>query len=468
MTGGGQEVLRFPAGFAWGTATASYQIEGAVNEGGRGQSIWDTYAHTPGNIVDGDTGDEACDHYHRYVEDVALLADLGVTHYRFSLAWPRLQPTGRGELNPAGVDFYTRLIDALLEAGIQPWITLYHWDLPQELEDAGGWPDRATAYRFADYAARVHEKLSDRVRFWTTLNEPWCSAFLGYAQGRHAPGQQDHAAAMRAVHHLLLGHGLAVEQMRTQDRNSSFGITLNLSPVDAATDSAADRDAARRVDGLMNRVFLDPLLHGHYPADVLEDVRPVTDSTHIVAGDEQIIAQPLDVLGINYYSRQVVRSGSRPRVWTPEQQPSAWVASSDVEPAPRGLPTTEMGWEIDPDGLYDILTRVHRDYGPIALYVTENGAAFADEPGPDGTVSDPDRVRYLDRHFRAAHRALTDGVDLRGYFVWSMMDNYEWAFGYSKRFGLIYVDYETQRRTPKDSARWYARVTQNNGIGAPA
>jgi beta-glucosidase len=464
----GTDILRFPEGFAWGTATASYQIEGGVAEGGRGQSIWDTFAHTPGNVLGGDTGDEACDHYHRYAEDVALMADLGITHYRFSLAWPRLQPEGTGALNPEGVDFYSRLIDALLAKGIQPWITLYHWDLPQALENAGGWPDRTTAYRFADFAARVHDKLADRVRFWTTLNEPWCSAFLGYAEGRHAPGRQDHTAAMRAVHHLLLGHGLAVEEMRTQNRNSSFGITLNLSPVNAATDSAEDQDAARRIDGLMNRVFLDPLLHGRYPADVLEDVRPVTACTHREPGDERIIAQPLDVLGINYYSRHVVRSGSRPRVWSPGQQPSPWVGSSDVEPVPRGLPTTEMGWEIDPGGLYDILTRVHRDYGPRSVYVTENGAAFADEPGPDGTVPDPDRVRYLDRHFQAAHRAIADGVDLRGYFVWSMMDNFEWALGYSKRFGLFYVDYETQRRIPKDSAHWYAQVTRNNGIAGTA
>lgn len=461
----GQEVPRFPDGFAWGTATASYQIEGGVTEGGRGQSIWDTFAHTPGNVLNGDTGDDACDHYHRYAEDVRLLADLGVTHYRFSLAWPRLQPDGTGELHPDGVDFYSRLIDALLTAGIQPWITLYHWDLPQALEDAGGWPERATAYRFADYAARIHERLADRVRFWTTLNEPWCSAFLGYAQGRHAPGRQDHAAAMRAAHHLLLGHGLAVERMRTHDRNSALGITLNLFPVDAASDSAADRDAARRVDGLANRLFLDPLLRGRYPADVLEDVHPVTDSSYILDGDERLIAQPLDVLGINYYTRHVVRSGSQPRVWAPGREPTAWVASSDVEPASRCLPTTDMDWEIDPDGLYEVLTRVYREYGPIPLYVTENGAAFGDEPGPAGKVCDPDRIRYLDRHFRAAHRAIADGVDLRGYFVWSMMDNYEWALGYSKRFGLIYVDYPTQRRIPKDSARWYAQVTRSNGIG---
>lgn len=460
----GQEVLRFPDGFAWGTATASYQIEGGVTEGGRGQSIWDTFAHTPGKVLNGDTGDDACDHYHRYPEDVRLLADLGVTHYRFSLAWPRVQPEGKGKLNPDGVDFYSRLIDALLAAGIQPWITLYHWDLPQALENAGGWPQRATAHRFADYAARIHDKLADRAQFWTTLNEPWCSAFLGYAQGRHAPGRQDHAAAMRAAHHLLVGHGLAVEQMRTHNRNSTLGITLNLAPVDAASDSAEDREAARRIDGLANRLFLDPLLHGRYPTDVLDDVRPVTDSSYVVDGDEQIIAQPLDVLGVNYYTRHVVRSGTQPRVWVPGRRASPWVASSDVEPASRGLPTTAMGWEIDPRGLHETLTRVYHEYGPIPLYVTENGAAFNDEPGPDETVRDPDRIRYLDRHFRAAHRAIADGIDLRGYFVWSMMDNYEWALGYSKRFGLIYVDYPTQRRIPKDSARWYAQVTRNNGV----
>jgi beta-glucosidase len=453
-------LLRFPEGFAWGAATASYQIEGAVAEDGRGPSIWDTFSHTPGAVVDGHTGDIADDHYHRYRQDVGMLAELGASHYRFSIAWPRLQPEGRGRLNPAGVDFYSRLVDALLEQGIEPWVTLYHWDLPQALEDAGGWPQRDTAPRFADYAAAVHERLSDRIRHWTTLNEPWCSALLGYAAGVHAPGRTEPAAALRAVHHLLLGHGLALQALRAQDASSTLGITLNLFPVDAAGDSAADADAARRIDGLANRLFLDPVLRGRYPADVVEDTRGVSDWAHLHDGDEATIGTPLDVLGVNYYFRHVVRAGSA----TTAAGPSPWVGTSGVEFVSRGLERTEMGWEVDPKGIYDVLLRVHRDYGPLPLYVTENGAAFADAPGPDGAVSDPARVRFLDGHFRAAHRAIAEGVDLRGYFVWSLLDNFEWALGYTKRFGLYYVDYQTQRRIPKDSARWFAGVTRRNGL----
>src|SRR6266545_618505 len=410
-------LLHFPEGFAWGAATASYQIEGAVAEGGRGPSIWDTFSHTPGAVTGGHTGNVADDHYHRYQQDVALLAELGASHYRFSIAWPRLQPEGRGKLNPAGVDFYSRLVEALLGAGIEPWVTLYHWDLPQALEDAGGWPHRDTASRFADYAAAIH---------------------------------------------LLLGHGLALQALRAQDARSTLGITLNLFPVDAASDAAADVDAARRVDGLANRLFLDPLLRGRYPADVLEDVGGVGDRAHLRDGDEATIATPFDVLGVNYYFRHVVRAGGAGR----PGGPSPWVGSGDVEFVSRGLERTAMGWEVDPQGLYDVLVRVHRDYGPLPLYITENGAAFADEPGPDGAVSDPARVRYLDGHFRAAHRAIADGVDLRGYFVWSLLDNFEWAQGYTKRFGLYYVDYPTQRRIPKDSARWFAGVTSRNALPA--
>jgi beta-glucosidase len=451
--------MPFPDGFAWGAATASYQIEGGVHEGGRGPSIWDTFAHTPGRIADGETGDVADDHFHRYAEDVGLLADLGATHYRFSFAWPRLQPDGRGALNPAGVDFYSRLLDALLERGIQPWATLYHWDLPQALEDAGGWPVRDTAQRFAEYAALVHERFHDRFGNWTTLNEPWCSAFLGYASGNHAPGRQEPAAALAAAHHLMLGHGLAVEAMRAQDAGSTYGITLNLYPVDPATDADADRDAARRIDAVTNRIFLDPLLRGRYPDDLRADVAAVSDLSFIADGDEKTIAAPLDVLGVNYYSRHVVRSSGSPQ----EGRSTAWVGSSDVVSVPRALPTTEMGWEIDPQGLYDVLSRVYREYGPLPLYVTENGAAYADAPDADGAVHDPQRVEYLDSHFRTAHRAIQDGIDLRGYFVWTLMDNFEWAWGFTKRFGLVYVDYPTQRRIPKDSARWFAEVTRRNG-----
>ena len=459
---GGNGLLRFPEGFIWGAATASYQIEGAVAEGGRGPSIWDTFAHTPGTIDNGDTGDVADDHYHRYREDVALLADLGVTHYRFSLAWPRLQPQGRGPLNPAGVDFYQRLVEALLEAGVQPWVTLYHWDLPQPLEDAGGWPERDTAPRFAEYAAAVHERLRDRIAWWTTLNEPWCSAYLGYADGSHAPGRTEPGAAVRAAHHLLLGHGLALQAMRAEGDGASFGITLNLHPVDPASDRDGDLDAARRIDGLFNRQFLDPVLRGRYPADLLEDLAPVTDAAHVREGDERTIAQPVDFLGINYYSPMLVRAGDGPR-HRPDAR-SVWVGSNDVEFVSRGLPRTAMGWEVDPRGLYDILSRVQRDYGPLPLYVTENGAAFADEVGADGTVADPLRVEYLDAHFRSAHRAIADGIDLRGYFVWTLIDNFEWARGYSMRFGLVYVDYPTQRRIPKQSARWFSGVTRRNGL----
>jgi beta-glucosidase len=449
----------FPDGFTWGTATASYQIEGAVAEDGRSPSIWDTFSHTPGAVLNGDTGDLADDHYHRYREDVELMASLGIRAYRFSLAWPRLQPEGRGPLNEKGVDFYVRLADALLEREIEPWATLYHWDLPQVLQDAGGWPARDTALRFADYAARVHDRLKDRVGNWITLNEPFCASLLGYAAGVHAPGVRDDAAAVRAIHHLLLGHGLAVAAIRAQGFESLLGITVNLSPIEPA--GAADADAARRIDGLANRVFLDPLLAGGYPDDVVDDLAGVSDFGHVRDGDAQTIAAPLDFLGVNYYFRDVVRAGGR------GPDPSPWVASRDVEFVTRGYPTTEMGWEIDPDGLHDLLVRLRRDYPALPpVYITENGAAFPDTPVADGEVPDPDRIAYLDAHLRAAQRAIAAGVDLRGYFVWSLLDNFEWAFGYSKRFGIVHVDYETQTRTPKHSARWYAEVVRGNGLPA--
>ncbi|WP_308282676.1 GH1 family beta-glucosidase [Pseudonocardia nigra] len=457
------DAITFPEGFAWGTATASYQIEGAVAEGGRGRSIWDTFAHTPGRTRSGDTGDVACDHYHRYADDVALMRELNVDTYRFSLAWPRLQPNGRGELNPEGVAFYDRLVDELLTAGIRPWVTLYHWDLPQALEDAGGWPVRDTALRFADYAAAVHARLADRVADWTTLNEPWCSAFLGYASGHHAPGIQDPAAAVRAAHHLMLGHGLAVEAMRSARPDLRYGITLNLYPTEAATDDPADLDAARRVDGQSNRLYLDPILAGRYPDDLLADLVPIAGGEHLRDGDDKQIALPLDVLGVNYYSRHVVRAARPDSDYTPND---AWVGAADIEKIRTGKPVTAMGWEIDDQGLYDILTRVARDYAAPPMYVTENGAAYPDAVGPDGRVHDQQRIDYLDGHFRAAHRAIADGVDLRGYFVWSLMDNFEWAWGYDRRFGIVHVDSATQQRTIKDSGRWFAEVARRNGLPA--
>src|SRR5262245_45422453 len=454
----------FPTGFLWGTATASYQIEGGVDEGGRGESIWDRFAHTPGRILNGDTGDVACDHYHRYDEDVALMSELGLNAYRFSLAWPRLQPGGSGPLSGAGLAFYESLIDELLAAGIRPWVTLYHWDLPQALEDAGGWPERDTALRFADFAAAVHERLADRVSDWTTLNEPWCSAFLGYASGVHAPGRVEPAASVAAAHHLLLGHGMAVAAMRSARPEQRFGITLNLYPVTTISDDADDRDAARRVDGICNRIFLDPVLRGSYPDDVRADLEPIGGSDFIADGDAATIAAPIDFLGVNYYSRHVVRAARQDRDDAGARRDPAWVGAADVEKVDTGRPKTRMGWEIDPTGLLDVLHRLAREYDAPPLYVTENGAAFADEVTPDGEVHDAARVDYLDGHFRAAEQAIDDGVDLRGYFVWSLIDNFEWSWGFDRRFGVVHVDFATQQRTIKDSGRWLAGVAEANGI----
>lgn len=434
------------AGFRWGAATAAYQIEGATNEDDRGPSIWDTFARTPGRILNGDTGEEAIDHYHRYESDVDIMREIGLDAYRFSVAWPRIQPNGRGPANQRGLDFYRRLVDELLSKDIEPWLTLYHWDLPQTLEDAGGWPERDTAYRFAEYASIVYEALGDRVRNWITLNEPWCSAFLGYASGDHAPGRTEPAAAVRAAHHLLLGHGLAVDALR----GTNVGITVNLYAVSPATTDPSDVDAARHVDGLQNRLFLDPVLTGQYPDDVQRDLVNVVDFDEFVRDrDLETISAPLNFLGVNYYSRHVVASGSDTGVW---------LGTPTVHITLRGLPVTDMGWEVDSAGLTEVLVRVARDYPSIPLYITENGAAYVDEPPADGRVHDPERTKYLDSHLRACREAIAQGVDLRGYFAWSLFDNFEWAWGYSKRFGLVYVDYETQRRILKDSALWYSEM----------
>ncbi len=467
--------LDFPAGFLWGAATAAYQIEGAAAEDGRTPSIWDTFSHTPGRVVGGDTGDVACDHYHRYPEDLDLMSDLGLSSYRLSVSWSRVQPHGRGPANQAGLGFYSRIVDGLLERGIKPWITLYHWDLPQELEDAGGWPERDTAARFADYAQLVHDAFGDRARYWTTLNEPWCSAFLGYGSGDHAPGRTEPAASVAAAHHLMLGHGLAVQAMRAGGGDHEYGITLNLYAISPASDSVEDADAARRIDGLSNRIFLDPVLRGSYPEDVVADLAQVTDFGFVREGDMATVSTPLDVLGINYYSRHVVATppavaeGAEPaepaKYW---RKPSCYPGSEHVEFRNRGLPVTAMGWEIDAPGLVETLVRVHDEYTKIPLYVTENGAAFDDEVGPDGQVDDARRVDYFDQHLRACHQSIEAGVPLRGYFGWSLLDNFEWAWGYTKRFGMIYVDYPTQRRIPKASGRWYAGITRANGLTAEA
>jgi beta-glucosidase len=463
------ERLAFPPGFIWGAATAAYQIEGAATEDGRTASIWDTFSHTPGKTVNGETGDVAADHYHRYRDDVALMGELGIAAYRFSVSWPRVIPGGSGPVNAKGLDFYSRLVDSLLEASIQPVVTLYHWDLPQELEDAGGWTNRATSERFAEYAAVLAGALGDRVATWTTFNEPWCSAFLGYSSGVHAPGRQEPAAALSAVHHLLLAHGLAIGELRSVlPAEARTAITLNLHVVRPATQSAADLDAARQIDGLANRVWLDPLFKGSYPEDVLHDTREITDWSFVQPGDLEVISRPLDVLGVNYYTPTLVRAydGSGPKSTADGhgQGGETWPGASSVEFLPQEGQHTEMGWVVDPTGLYDLLMRLHRELPDLPLMMTENGAAFIDVVEPDGSVPDPDRVNYLRGHLNAVANAITDGADVRGYFVWSLMDNYEWAWGYAKRFGVIRVDFDTQERTIKDSGRFYADVVRENSV----
>ncbi|MFF8414301.1 GH1 family beta-glucosidase [Streptomyces omiyaensis] len=451
--------LRFPQGFRWGTATAAYQIEGAATEDGRTPSIWDTFSRTPGKVRNGDTGDIAADHYHRVREDVALMRELGVTDYRFSVAWPRVQPTGRGPALQKGLDFYRRLCDELREAGIRPVATLYHWDLPQELEDAGGWPRRETAARFAEYAGIVADGLGDRVATWTTLNEPWCAAFLGYGNGVHAPGRTDDADALRAAHHLNLAHGWAVGALREAlPAGTEVSLTLNLHVVRALTESAEDRDAARRIDAVANRIFLDPVFRGRLPEDLVRDTSGVTDWDFVRDGDMAAIAAPIDSLGLNYYSPTVVAAGS-------SESPSPWAgAERHVRFLPAPGPRTAMDWPVDADGLYELLTRLRDELPGVPLVITENGAAYDDYADPSGQVRDPERVAYLHGHLAAVRRAVEDGADVRGYFLWSLLDNFEWAFGYSKRFGIVHVDFASQRRTLKDSARWYADVIARGGL----
>ncbi|WP_332641630.1 GH1 family beta-glucosidase [Aeromicrobium sp.] len=437
------DISAFPDDFSWGVATSAYQIEGAVGEDGRTPSIWDTFAEQPGRVIGGETGAIAVDHYHRWSDDVDLMSELGLGAYRFSIAWPRVQPDGQGSGNAAGIAFYDRLVDRLLEKGITPWATLYHWDLPDTLEQSGGWPVRDTAEHIADYTTIIAEALGDRVKHWITLNEPWCAAYLGYASGIHAPGRTEPAASVAASHHLMLGHGLAVDRLRAAVPDAQVGVTLNLYPVSPVDDSGRHDDAVRRIDGLMNRWFLDPILKGSYPKDVLADIAPVTDASFILDGDPELIAQPLDFLGINYYTRHVVGAG-------------LWPGSSDVRfESENGLERTASGWDIDPQGLVDVLSRVQRDYAPIPVYLTENGAAFDDEV-VDGVVHDADRISFLNDHLESIATMRQQGMDIRGYFAWSLLDNYEWAEGYAKRFGIVHVDYETQVRTPKDSARWYS------------
>jgi beta-glucosidase len=457
--------LRFPPGFQWGVATSAYQIEGAVDLDGRGPSIWDTFSATPGRVIGGDTGAVAADHVRRMAGDVALIAELGIPWYRFSVAWPRVQPTGRGEPLAAGLDLYSRLVDQLLARGVEPVVTLYHWDLPQALEDAGGWPVRETAERFGEYAHAVGRALGDRVRNWSTINEPWCASMLGYAGGVHAPGRTEPGAAVAAAHHLLLAHGLAVDALRATVRApaAEIGITLNPYPVVAAGDRDEDRDAARRVDGVANRLWYDAVLLGRYPDDVIADFGAVSALEHVEAGDLQQIARPIDSLGVNYYRRYHVRHLPGASAAGPT---ATWPGSPDVGLVTPPGPVTASGWAIEPDGLREALVAVTTSYAPPPLVVHESGAAFDDEPGPDGQIDDRDRIEYLDGHLRAAHAALGVGVDLRGFFAWSLFDNFEWAEGYAHHFGIVHVDFDTLERTPKASARWYSELARTGRLRA--
>ncbi|MFJ3202466.1 GH1 family beta-glucosidase [Streptomyces sp. NPDC086989] len=463
----------FPPDFLWGTATAAYQIEGAAREGGRTPSIWDTFSHTPGKVFEGHTGDVAVDHYHRYPEDVRLMAELGLNAYRFSVSWSRVQPTGRGPAVQKGLDFYRRLVDELLAAGIDPALTLYHWDLPQDLEDVGGWPERSTAERFAEYATLVADALGDRVKRWITLNEPWCSAFLGYASGVHAPGRTNPVAALRAAHHLNLGHGLAVRALRSAlPADAQLAVSLNLHEVRPLSPSAEDREAARRIDAVGNRIWLGPMLEGGYPEDLLADTAHLTDWAFVRDGDPAAIHQRLDLLAVNYYTSTVVshvaKGAARPQDdGHGASEHSPWPGADQVAFHRAPGERTAMGWPVDPSALYDLLTRTTARYPGLPLVISENGAAYEDVIGPDGTVHDPQRAAYIHAHLDAVHRAITDGADVRGYFLWSLLDNFEWAYGYAKRFGAVHVDYDTLERTPKSSARWYSRVARTGELHAP-
>ncbi len=445
----------FPDSFKWGTATSAQQIEGGRHAGGRADSIWDRFAASPGNIEDGSLPDTTCDHFNRWRNDIELMQWLGTNAYRFSTSWSRIMPDGRTP-NSQGLDFYDQLVDGLLDAGIEPFLTLNHWDLPQALQDRGGWPERDTAQAFVDYAAAVSARLGDRVRQWCTHNEPWVIATLGYEEGQHAPGFTSPADSLRVAHHLLLSHGLATEVIRNQARDPQVGIVLVHSPAYPDSDSKADHDAARWFDGFFNRWYLDPLFKGTYPADAVADRiargHLTADMPFVQDGDLAVISAPMDYLGINYYSRVIMKRGE-------DGSPVA------VPGAPKEE-LTEMGWEVFPEGLTRTLVRIHEDYAPPCLYITENGAAFTDPAEKDGHIADAHRQNYLRDHFIAAQAAIAVGVPLRGYFAWSLLDNFEWGHGYTKRFGLFQVDFDTLERTAKDSAFFYRDVIDRNAVSA--
>jgi beta-glucosidase len=443
---------RFPENFLWGVATSAYQIEGAWQEDGKGPSIWDVFAHQKGRVVNGENGDVAADHYHRWQEDVGIMADMGLKAYRFSIAWTRVLPQGTGQVNTAGLDFYDRLVDALLERNIEPFPTLFHYDLPLALHERGGWPNRETAQAFGEYAAVVTQRLGDRVTYWITHNEPAVTAGMGYFTGEHAPGRRNPFAALHAVHTLLLSHGYAAEAVRAHShRTPQIGIALNLHPIHPASSRKRDQRAARLLDGMGNRLFLDPLLCGRYPDDIYRPFRPLFPK--IEASDMARIAAPLDLMGINYYTRTVVRRGLNPMTFFAAEAP------------PDDSEYSEM-WEIYPPGIYELIARVWEEYHPKQIIVTENGVPVPDVLS-NGHVRDERRIRYLRDHIAQTHRAVEDGIPVTGYFVWSLLDNFEWALGYEKRFGLVYVDYATLKRTVKDSGHWYAQVIRENGVEAP-
>jgi len=437
-------VYKFPHNFLWGAATASYQIEGAWNEDGKGESIWDRFSHTPGKVTEGNTGDIACDHYHRYPEDIALMRQLGLKAYRFSIAWARVLPGGRGPINPHGLDFYDRLVDALCAANIEPFLTLYHWDLPQVLQDEGGWENRNTCHAFADYSALMVKRLGDRVKYWTTFNEPSVAAFIGNLTGEHAPGYRDPKIAYQVAHNLMVAHGLAVQAIRGANSNLETGIVLNLWMADPATSSPEDVAAAEAAWERDETLFLDPLFKGHYPTGAYQLAGG--NMPKILDGDMALIAQELDFVGINYYSRNVI--GVKGKVNT--------IPGSEY---------TEMGWEVCAPALRRMLVKINNNYSLPPIYITENGSSFKDEVSADGRIHDPRRLDYLKNHFIQTHLAMQDGVDVRGYMVWSLLDNFEWGHGFSKRFGLTHVDYKTQKRTVKDSGEWYAELIRTNEIG---
>lgn len=463
------DALTFPNDFLFGAATASYQIEGGVKEGGRGPSIWDTFSATPGRVLDGDTGEVACDHYHRLADDVGAMAELGLTAYRFSMAWPRIQPTGSGEFNQEGFDFYHRLFDELEKHKITPLVTLYHWDLPQDLEDAGGWPARETVDRFVEYARRTAQEFKDRAVYWTTFNEPWCTAFLGYGSGAHAPGRSSHPDSLAAAHHLNLAHGLAYKAIKEVHPEAQVSIVLNSHlPRPWNVANPKDVEAAHKIDALANRIFIDPLVKGSYPQDLLDFTQEITDWSFVHEGDLDAIKGTVDLIGVNYYSSHSVRHREGPRVDTGEDghkttRFSCWPGADDVEFMPLVGKRTTMGWNVDPSGFHAHLLRIASDFD-VPMIVTENGASWPDEVDEDGRIRDEDRYRYYYDHLSALLRARSEGADIRGYMAWSLMDNFEWGWGYSKRFGMLRVDYGSLLRTWKDSAYWYRETIRTRTV----